>query len=170
MNQQNLFENTYSLTENFEKFESYFSSFKYHFVEGANTLYQEMITLELVPDLRTIHELIRLIPFIDAKVDVKIEQLMLKLKDLKRLEIQPNLFTFNACLQVISTFGLNQKCIPLALNILKEMELMGYQPCLATWSHVLAIFYPAKDIGTKTEVLKQVWFICYEKYQVKSNI
>jgi hypothetical protein len=146
----------------------------------------------LVPDLNTMNELIRLIAYISSSsvynkkddstnkteplvekkseltIDKKIEIIMEKLNEIKKYELTPNLLTFNNTLFVIKSFGLNQKSIPLALNILKEMELLNIEPSLATWTFVLQIFYPIRDIGTKTNVLDQI-ITRVEQQLIKNN-
>lgn len=84
-----------------------------------------MKTYNLVPDLNTMNSLLKLIIYSpDYSNEKKIELMMEKLTEIKNFGIIPNLTTFNICLELIKSFGLLQKSIPLTLDILKEMQLL----------------------------------------------
>ena len=80
----------------------------------------------LNPDLNTINVLISLIGSEKNIMNTKkVEEIMKKLLEIKSLGLSPNLKTFNSCLKIISGFGIDQENIQLALNILKEMEILN---------------------------------------------
>jgi hypothetical protein len=119
-------------------------------------MYNELRKYQLVPDLNTMHAIIRQISKTSEQNDKKVEAMMEKLKEMHEYGITPTLQTFNIALELIASLGLYQRGIPLSLDILKEMQLLNIAPCLATYSSILNIFYPNRDIGSKTGVLGQV--------------
>ena len=83
-----------------------------------------MKSKSLNPDLSTINKLIRLIGYKKTTYSEKKEEMIVMLKEMNTFGIRPNLKTFNNCLFVIFNHG-NDKAAPeLALDILKEMELV----------------------------------------------
>lgn len=137
--------------------------------KGANDMYEQMKHYNLVPDLNTINALIKLIIMAPDSVtnENKIDLMMEKLNEIKDYEIMPNLKTFNSCFELIKSFNLYQSSIPVTLNLFKEMQNLKIEPCLATYSHIVSIFYPNRDIGSKTGILKQV--ITQVESMVKKN-
>ena len=111
----------------------------------------------LIPDLSTIHLMISHISHEpDARNDKKIEMMLQKLREIREFGHAPNLRTFNTCLELIASLGMYQRGIPLSLDILKEMESLEIEPSLGTYASILEIFYPNKDIGSKTGILGQI--------------
>ena len=78
----------------------------------------------LRPDLTTVNKMIRLISYTQGTFDAKKEQMMNKLKEIKAYGLAPNLSTFNNCLYILRSAGFNKNSATLALDILKEMELL----------------------------------------------
>ena len=98
---------------------------KYNLVEGASLLHNEMMKNNLIPDVSTYNQLILFVNTFNETSDNKAEMIIERLKEMKNFGIKPNLSTFNNCLHVISKSGAFQKSIPLALDILKEMEILN---------------------------------------------
>jgi hypothetical protein len=119
--------------------------------------YTEMKQLNLVPDLNTMNSLIKSIQLAPiAEYDKKVEQMMERLNEMRTYGIKPNLHTFNNCLSLLKSFGMNVKVVPIALNVFKEMELVNVKPSLATYAHLLGAIYPNRDVGQKTQILEQI--------------
>jgi pentatricopeptide repeat protein len=124
-------------------------------VESVN-LYEEMKQNSLKPDLTTINKLIRLISYKpEASFSTKQEEMIAKLKEIKGFGLTPNLKTFNNCLFIIKNHGFEKTSSALALDILKEMDMLKIEPCLATWAYIISIFYAGRD-ARNTGVLHQV--------------
>ncbi|RMZ97541.1 PTCD3 mitochondrial [Brachionus plicatilis] len=125
--------------------------------QSACNMYDEMKHYNLVPDLNTINAMIKLIRMAPNEIssEKKIDLMMEKLNDIKNYEMMPNLKTFNSCFELIKSFNLFQNSVPLTLNLYKEMQNLKIEPSLATFSHIISIFYPNKDTGAKTEILRQ---------------
>lgn len=126
--------------------------------QSACDMYKEMKHYNLVPDLNTINAMIKLIKIAPNEVtnEKKIDLMMEKLNEIKNYEMMPNLRTFNSCFELIKSFNLFQNSVPLTLDLYKEMLNLKIEPSLTTFSHIISIFYPSRDTGSKTEILKQV--------------
>lgn len=123
---------------------------------GAIKHYKEMQDLGFKPDLSTCNELIKLTKHMKITNKGKMDHIMQLLVAIKTNGITPNLCTFNNTLYTICSFGIDQESVVFTLNILKEMEFLKIEPSLATWNHVLEIFYPARAVGDKTNILPQI--------------
>lgn len=139
-----------------------------------------MQDLGFKPDLSTCNELIKLTKHMKITNKGKMDHIMQLLVAIKTNGITPNLCTFNNTLYTICSFGIDQESVVFTLNILKEMEFLKIgknlifmlinllriisvyicdllpEPSLATWNHVLEIFYPARAVGDKTNILPQI--------------
>lgn len=125
---------------------------------GACDMYKEMKHYKLVPDLNTINAMIKLLKMAPNEVtnEKKIDLMIEKLNEIKNYEMMPNLRTFNSCLELIKSFNMYQNSVQLTLDLYKEMQNLNIEPSLATFSHIISIFYPNRDIGSKTEIMKQI--------------
>lgn len=111
----------------------------------------------LTPDLSTMNAMIALINQTpDLDYDKKLDLMMKRLKMMREDGIRPNLLTFNNCLAMLKSFGMDIRVVPVALDILKEMELLSIEPSLATYAYLLNIFYPNREVGRKTQVMEQI--------------
>ena len=119
-------------------------------------MYDEMISLNLVPDLNTANSMIQILPFSKSPVENQIEMMMKRLTEMRDFGIRPNLRTFNLCLNLLHSIGVNVKYTEMALDILKEMELLKIEPSLATYSYVLSIVYPNRNVNRNTMILEQI--------------
>eukprot|EP00106_Octopus_bimaculoides_P002443 XP_014769885.1 PREDICTED: protein PTCD3 homolog, mitochondrial-like [Octopus bimaculoides] len=63
------------------------------------------------------------------------------LKDMKSLNLQPTLATFNAVLNSLSRMTRFGKCRTIAHDVLTEMKNCGIEPSLASWSMFINIIY-----------------------------
>lgn len=129
---------------------------KYLEEKMAMKYYKEMQEKGLKPDLSTYNEIIKIIKYENQTNEQKTESIMNVLTEIKNNNLRPNLTTFNYALATISNFGSDQNSIVFALNVLKEMEFLKIEPCLATWNSVIDIFYPARAIGGRTNILPQI--------------
>jgi pentatricopeptide repeat domain-containing protein 3 len=62
--------------------------------------------------------------------------------DMNLLGVRPNLTTFNNVLYSLARIANYREARGLALRTLNEMRAVGIEPSLASWSHVLLIYYP----------------------------
>jgi pentatricopeptide repeat domain-containing protein 3 len=126
--------------------------------QNAARLYAEMKKYNLTPDVNTINSMIRLIQMSPPEItnDKKVELMIEKLNEIKSYGLMPTLRTFNTCLELIKSFSMYQKALQLALDLYKDMQNLSIEPSLATYSHIISIFHPTSNAGSKTGILKQV--------------
>lgn len=77
----------------------------------------------LAPDLTTLNKLIKSITYFQNSIETKCQKVIEMLKEMNSYGIRPNLQTFNNCLFAIRN-NYSQKSSQLALDILKEMEIL----------------------------------------------
>ena len=94
-------------------------------VKESLRLYNEMKEKNLIPDLSTFSELIKIYRYVDETNEKKTDFIMQILNEIKSAGLSPNLMTFNNTLNTISNFGIDQNSVIFALNILKEMKNLG---------------------------------------------
>ena len=83
-----------------------------------------MKSKSLNPDLSTLNKLIRLIGNKSTSFEEKKKEMIEILKEMKSFGIRPNIKTFNNCLVIIYNHGPDKLASELAINILKEMEIV----------------------------------------------
>ncbi|XP_052029865.1 pentatricopeptide repeat domain-containing protein 3, mitochondrial isoform X2 [Apodemus sylvaticus] len=107
----------------------------------ALNLYTELLNNRLSADVYTFNALIEAKTFIlNEKFEEKWNAILDLLKHMVAQKVKPNLQTFNTilkCLRKFYSFGKLQ-----ALQILREMKHIGVEPSLATYHHILHLFYP----------------------------
>nr|AAI15435.1 Pentatricopeptide repeat domain 3 [Mus musculus] len=107
----------------------------------ALNVYAELLNNRLSADVYTFNALIEAKTFIlNEKFEEKWNDILDLLKHMVAQKVKPNLQTFNTILK-----GL-RKCYSLgripALQILREMKHIGIEPSLATYHHIIHLFYP----------------------------
>ncbi|GAB1290923.1 Pentatricopeptide repeat domain-containing protein 3, mitochondrial [Apodemus speciosus] len=107
----------------------------------ALNLYTELLNNRLSADVYTFNALIKAKTFIpNEKFEEKWNAILDLLQHMVAQKVKPNLQTFNTilkCLRKFYSFGRLQ-----ALQILREMKHIGVEPSLATYHHILHLFYP----------------------------
>lgn len=83
-----------------------------------------MKSKSLNPDLSTLNKLIRLIGNKRTSFEEKKKEMIEILKEMKSFGIRPNIKTFNNCLFIINNHGPDKLASELAMDILKEMEMV----------------------------------------------
>ncbi|KAJ3587390.1 hypothetical protein NHX12_010988 [Muraenolepis orangiensis] len=127
----------------------------------AYDLYTDMLNNRLSADINTFNALILTVPDVKESYLEKIDLLMELLKHMSQQKVQPTQQTFNNALKVLRRCGSMARSI--SLQTVSEMKALGIAPSLATFNHLLAIFY------------KGVWFfssamrICFETKDMKQG-
>ncbi|KAK2849532.1 hypothetical protein Q5P01_009366 [Channa striata] len=121
----------------------------------AFNMYTDLLNNRLTADLHIFNALISAAPDVRDKYTERWELIAELLKQMSQQKVQPNLLTFNSVLK-----GL-RRCGPLArtqaLQTLNEMKALGIAPSLATFDHILAVFYRAANSGqSDTDILQEV--------------
>ncbi|MBN3323712.1 PTCD3 protein, partial [Atractosteus spatula] len=112
---------------------------KYGAYTKAFNTYTDLLNNRLTADVHTFNALLATAPEIKEKYNEKLELIFDLLKQMGEQKVQPNLLTFNAVLKSL------RKCGPLArvqaFHTLNEMKALGVEPSLATFHHLLGLFY-----------------------------
>jgi hypothetical protein len=87
-------------------------------------MYGEMVKFKMMPDLSTLNELIRIIPYSDEPDEKKLASLIKTLTEIKHNGLMPNLITFNNALHALARITSSNEVITYALDIFKEMKLI----------------------------------------------
>ncbi|KAJ8382460.1 hypothetical protein SKAU_G00032380 [Synaphobranchus kaupii] len=128
---------------------------KYGAHEKAFSTYTDMLNNRLTADVHTFNALISAAPNVREAYNEKWSLIMETLKHMEEQKVKPNLLTFNAVLKSLQrcgTMGRMQGLLTLA-----EMKALGIVPSLATYCHVLGIFYKAASSArSPTKIIYEV--------------
>ncbi|CAO2605386.1 Pentatricopeptide repeat domain-containing protein 3, mitochondrial, partial [Lemmus lemmus] len=118
----------------------------------ALNLYTELLNNRLCADVYTFNALIEAKMFMpDEKFEDKWNNILDLLKHMVSQKVKPNLQTFNAVLKGLRKFYLLGR-LP-ALQTLREMKYIGIEPSLATYHHIIHLFYQRAANAIKTPSL-----------------
>ncbi|XP_074760434.1 small ribosomal subunit protein mS39 [Athene noctua] len=123
----------------------------------AYDMYIDLLNERHKADVHTFNALITAVPYLKERFLERWELAKVFLNHMAQQEVQPNLLTFNALLKTLRRCGGVGKSM--SLLAIKEMEALDIEPSLATYDHLLYIFY--KDVdhypsGIISEVLDDV--------------
>ncbi|KAJ8262485.1 hypothetical protein GJAV_G00167000 [Gymnothorax javanicus] len=121
----------------------------------AFSTYTDLLNDRLKADVHTFNALISAAPSVREEYQEKWKLITELLKHMEEQKVKPTLLTFNAVLKSL------RRCGPLArtqaLLTLSEMRALGIEPSLATYSHVLGIFYKAASSArSPTKIIYEV--------------
>ncbi|KFP07068.1 hypothetical protein N300_01838, partial [Calypte anna] len=126
----------------------------------AYDMYIDLLNERHKADVHTFNALITAVPYLKEKFVERWELAKVFLNHMVEQQVQPNLLTFNALLKTLRRCGGIGRSM--ALQVFKEMEALGIEPSLATYDHLLSIFYRAvspTDLGSSgiiSEVLDDI--------------
>ncbi|XP_075839956.1 small ribosomal subunit protein mS39 [Microtus pennsylvanicus] len=129
---------------------------KYRAYAQALNLYTELLNNRLRADVYTFNALIEAKMFMpDEKFEDKWNNILDLLKHMVAQKVKPNLQTFNAMLKSLRKFYLLGR-LP-ALQTLREMKHIGIEPSLATYHHIIHLFYQrANAIKTPSLIIYDI--------------
>uniref|UniRef100_A0A8C7UIB6 Small ribosomal subunit protein mS39 n=1 Tax=Oncorhynchus mykiss TaxID=8022 RepID=A0A8C7UIB6_ONCMY len=113
-------------------------------VKAFNT-YTDMLNNRLTADVHTFNALISAAPEVRERYTEKWDLIVDLLNQMNEQKVKPNLLTFNALLKALRRCGSLARAQ--SLHTLSEMKAMGIAPSLASFDHVLGIFYKADSRG-----------------------
>ncbi|XP_043982594.1 pentatricopeptide repeat domain-containing protein 3, mitochondrial isoform X2 [Gambusia affinis] len=121
----------------------------------AFNLYADLLNNRLSADVHIFNALISATPDVREKFNERWDLIAELLNQMNEQKVRPNLLTFNSVLKALRRCGLLAKTFsPQTLN---EMKALGIAPSLATYEHILAVFYkPASSRPSNTDILKDV--------------
>nr|XP_046263079.1 pentatricopeptide repeat domain-containing protein 3, mitochondrial [Scatophagus argus] len=121
----------------------------------AFSLYTDMLNNRLTADVHTFNALISAAPDVRDKYNERWEVITDLLNQMNQQNVRPNLLTFNNVLKALKRCGFLAKSH--AVHTLKEMKAVGIVPSLASYSHLLSVFFKAgSSVKSNTDILQQV--------------
>ncbi|KAM9378074.1 small ribosomal subunit protein mS39 [Phaethornis superciliosus] len=126
----------------------------------AYDMYIDLLNERHKADVHTFNALITAVPYLKEKFIERWELAKVFLNHMVEQQVQPNLLTFNALLKTLRRCGGVGRSM--ASLVFKEMEALGIEPSLATYDHLLHIFYRAasptdlSSSGIISEVLDDI--------------
>ncbi|NWW97304.1 PTCD3 protein, partial [Rhynochetos jubatus] len=123
----------------------------------AYDTYIDLLNERHKADVHTFNALITAVPYLKERFLERWELAKDFLNHMTQQEVQPNLLTFNALLKTLRRCGGVGRSV--ALLVVKEMEALGIEPSLATYDHLLFIFYRGVDLSSSSimsEILDDV--------------
>ncbi|OXB54266.1 hypothetical protein ASZ78_012703 [Callipepla squamata] len=119
----------------------------------AYDMYTELLNDRHRADVHTFNALITAVPFLKDRFMERWELIKMFLNHMVQQEVQPNVRTFNAVLKVLRRCGGVGRSM--AVPVIKEMEALEIEPSLATYDHLLSIFY--RTVGhTPSGIISEV--------------
>ncbi|XP_009862834.1 PREDICTED: pentatricopeptide repeat domain-containing protein 3, mitochondrial-like, partial [Apaloderma vittatum] len=123
----------------------------------AYDMYIELLNERHKADVHTFNALITAVPYLKDRFLERWELAKVFLNHMAQQEVQPNLLTFNALLKTLRRCGgLGRN---MSLLVIREMEALDIEPSLATYDHILFMFYRSADLQPSniiSEVLDEV--------------
>ncbi|XP_032890785.1 pentatricopeptide repeat domain-containing protein 3, mitochondrial isoform X1 [Amblyraja radiata] len=125
---------------------------KYAAYTKAVNMYTDLLNNRMRADVHAFNALISAVPELKEAYNEKIDFILELLKQMAEQKVQPNLLTFNSALKSLRRCGSNAK--GLSLQIINEMKFLNIEPSLATFDHLLGIFYkPAASSQLPIDVI-----------------
>uniref|UniRef100_A0A3P8Y8N6 Small ribosomal subunit protein mS39 n=1 Tax=Esox lucius TaxID=8010 RepID=A0A3P8Y8N6_ESOLU len=123
-------------------------------VKAFNT-YTDMLNNRLTADVHIFNALISAATEVREKYNEKWDLIVELLKQMNEQKVKPNLLTFNAVLKALRRCGSLARAQ--SLHTLSEMKALGITPSLASFHHVLGIFYKTvSSLQGQTDILQEV--------------
>ncbi|XP_030419316.1 pentatricopeptide repeat domain-containing protein 3, mitochondrial isoform X2 [Gopherus evgoodei] len=120
----------------------------------AHDMYTDLLNDRHTADVYTFSALILAVPEVKENYIERWELVEDLLKHMVQQKVQPNLLTFNAVLKTLRKCGGMGKGI--SLKILREMKALNIEPSLATFEHLLGIFYKSGSMEIIYEVMDEI--------------
>ena len=117
---------------------------KHFHVTRAYELYMKSCTEKLPLTLAAYNSLLEIVPFTRESAQSRHEFMIQLLEQIANASLQPSLCTFNRALAVISRSPHWKSSKNEAKRLLNEMRELSIQPNLASYYHILRIFYAEK--------------------------
>ncbi|KAM8908242.1 small ribosomal subunit protein mS39 [Spinachia spinachia] len=121
----------------------------------AFSVYTDMLNNRVTADVHVFNALLSVTPEVRDKYKERWDLITELLNQMKNQKVQPNLLTFNSVLKALRRCGFLAKTQ--ALFTLNEMTAVGIAPSLASFDHVLAVFFrPANTGQSNADILQEV--------------
>uniref|UniRef100_UPI003D9C95AA small ribosomal subunit protein mS39 precursor n=1 Tax=Danio rerio TaxID=7955 RepID=UPI003D9C95AA len=121
----------------------------------AFSTYTDLLNNRLKADVHIFNALLAAVPAVRPKYNEKWELILDLLKQMAEQKVKPNLLTLNAILKSLRRCGALGRSQ--AFPVISEMKVLSIEPSLASYNHLLAIFYRSgAQVQTPTDVLVEV--------------
>ncbi|XP_068870787.1 small ribosomal subunit protein mS39 [Aphelocoma coerulescens] len=123
----------------------------------AYDMYIDLLNERHKADVHTFNALIRAVPYLKEKFVERWELAKDFLTHMAQQKVQPTLLTFNSVLKTLRRCGGVGRSM--SLSVLKEMEALDIEPSLASYDHLLSMYYKGVDVQSSdiiSEVLNEV--------------
>ncbi|XP_030595144.1 small ribosomal subunit protein mS39 isoform X2 [Archocentrus centrarchus] len=121
----------------------------------AFSMYTDLLNNRLTADVHIFNALISAAPDVREKFNERWDLIAELLNQMNQQKVRPNLLTFNSVLKALRRCGFLAKTQ--ALHVLNEMKALGIAPSLASYDHILAVFYKsASSAQNNTDILQEV--------------
>ncbi|XP_069833349.1 small ribosomal subunit protein mS39 [Dendropsophus ebraccatus] len=120
----------------------------------AFNMYTDLLNNRLTGDVWTFNALILAAPETKTEMKDKTAVIVDLLNHMVQQNITPNLLTFNSVLKSLRKIGLAAK--GMAMQTLMEMKALRIEPSLATYSHLLGVFYKPGDLLGQSQILTSI--------------
>ncbi|RMC14452.1 hypothetical protein DUI87_09548 [Hirundo rustica rustica] len=123
----------------------------------AYDMYIELLNERHKADVHAFNALIRAVPYLKERFVERWELVKDFLTHMAQQNVQPTLLTFNSVLKSLRRCGGVGRTM--SLLVLKEMEALDIEPSLASYDHLLSVYYKGVDAKSSdiiSEVLNEV--------------
>ncbi|XP_066404858.1 small ribosomal subunit protein mS39 isoform X2 [Molothrus aeneus] len=123
----------------------------------AYDMYIDLLNERHKADVHTFNALIRAVPYLKERFVERWELAKDFLTHMAQQKVQPTLLTFNSVLKSLRRCGGVGRAM--SLFVLKEMEALDIEPSLASYDHLLSVYYrgvEAQSSDIISEVLNEV--------------
>ncbi|KAM7000739.1 small ribosomal subunit protein mS39 [Tautogolabrus adspersus] len=120
----------------------------------AFSTYTDMLNNRLTADVHIFNALILAAPDVRDKYNERWDVITELLNQMSQQKVQPNLLTFNSVLKALRRCGSLARAQ--SIHTLTEMKALGIAPSLASFDHILAIFFKGASRQANTELFQEV--------------
>ncbi|XP_067838448.1 small ribosomal subunit protein mS39 [Heptranchias perlo] len=131
----------------------------------AINMYTDLLNNRMKADVHTFNALISAVPELKEMYNEKLDFIVELLKQMAEQKVQPNLLTFNSALKSLRKCGSIAR--GLSLQLINEMKSLNIEPSLATFDHLIGIFYKSAAANRlQTDIIFEVLDEIKEKHFV----
>ncbi|XP_063257507.1 small ribosomal subunit protein mS39 isoform X1 [Prinia subflava] len=119
----------------------------------AYDMYIDLLNERHKADVHTFNALIRAVPYLKERFIERWDLAKEFLTHMVQQNVQPTLLTFNSVLKCLRRCGGVGRTM--SLLVLKEMEALDIEPSLASYDHVLSVYYKGVD-APSSDIISEV--------------
>ncbi|XP_040275193.1 pentatricopeptide repeat domain-containing protein 3, mitochondrial [Bufo bufo] len=120
----------------------------------AFSMYTDLLNSRYTGDVYTFNALILAAPETKTEVKDQCALIVELLNHMVQQKVTPNLLTFNSVLKSLRKIGPSVK--GMAMQTLMEMKALDIEPSLATYSHLLGVFFKPGDLLGQSQLLTSI--------------